>query len=363
MQVREKYQLSLYQDLGPLDGMDQIHLKRHSITGIICVEKHIPSDLSPIYTYLKEHPGPYIPAIYECIAAGDQLLIIEEYIQGRTLEARIQEQLISESETVRIMMELCEALQTLHNATPPIICRDLKAENIMIDQNGNVKIIDFNIARTYQDGKKRDTKLMGTAEYAAPEQFGFFQTDNRTDIYALGILANYMVTGKFPVEQMISGALSDIVKKCTCLDPKERYQSVEELMSDLQAHFPALPQTSEKTPVTHSFVPPGFRSHTPWKMILSVIGYLLITDIAFSVEMTSNGRPVTGTLLRLEQGVIWISQLILVGLIFNYRGFRHRFPLVRSDRPGVRILGYIIAEFLLLFLAAAICAVFDLSPL
>lgn len=361
MQTEEKYRLSLYQDLGMLDGKKHIRIVRNTLDGTICVKKIIPATMQYIYEYLKCRSNPYIPEIYECIIVEDTLIVVEEYIQGRTLEDITRDSHIGEAEAVRIMLELCRALQMLHNARSPIICRDLKAENVMIDNKGCVKIIDFSIARTYQSGKRRDTALMGTAEYAAPEQFGFFQTDNRTDIYSLGVLINYIMTGKFPVEQIVQGRMSEIVRKCTCLDPKERYQSVEEVTKAVEIKYPEYCVNAQNESSIHkSFVPPGFRSKTLWKMLVATVGYLLITYVCFTMEMNDGNLAITGIQLRFEQFALWISQLVFIGLVFDYRGWKKLIPLHQNQSTVVRIVGVAATYIMLVVAAASICVIAEM---
>lgn len=91
----------------------------------------------------------------------------------------------------------------------------------MLTADHRIKLIDFDIARQYQPGKHRGTVLMGTEGYAAPEQFGFSQTDARTDIYGLGVLFNYLLTGKFPVEEKAAGRMGEIISRCTAMNPEE----------------------------------------------------------------------------------------------------------------------------------------------
>lgn len=360
MRMEEEYRLSQYQDLGVLDGRSQIRLKRHQIYGHICVEKRVPVAMECIYQFMQQHHTPYIPRIYECIVDGDMLIIIEEYIEGRNLEEITREQLIHELEAVRILLQLCNALKSFHHAEPVIICRDLKAENVMIDQSGNVKIVDFNIARTYQNGKNRDTRLLGTAEYAAPEQYGYFQTDNRTDIYALGVLFNYIMLRKFPVEQMSTGRSAEIIKKCTYLDPKERYQSVEELEHDLIVAYPQYNTSHEKRKedtMTRSFLPPGFRTKTLWKMFVAILGYLLIAYFCFTMEAKDEGVPITGVRLRIEQSLLWVSQMGFVFFACNYRGWKDNFSLINNKNLMIKIVMHIVAYVTFLLWAAIVAVI------
>ena len=119
---------------------------------------------------------------------------------------------------------LCEALMEIHRFA---IHRDIKPENIIMDRLGNVVLIDFSIARLFSEEKDGDTSLKGTKSYAPPEQFGFHQTDARTDIYALGITLNELAAGKLPEEKNCRGALGKFIRRATELDPKRRYSSAK----------------------------------------------------------------------------------------------------------------------------------------
>lgn len=360
MDIEQEYRLQMYQDLGPLGMQEEIRLKRNKIYGNICVEKRVSSELKHIYDFLKENNTRGVPQIQECILEEDSLIIIEEYVAGRTLEAIVREAPLGEEEVVRIILQLCDILDVLHNATPSIICRDIKAENIMIDLEGCVWLVDFNIARTFQEGKKRDTVILGTAEYAAPEQFGFFQTDNRTDIYALGVLINYMMTRKFPVEEMVKGRLFQIVQKCTYLEPGKRYQDIEKVKEELFQLYPSYRKQKERNTDKKSFVPPGFRSNTFWKKIVAVIGYLFCVWFSFSMEIKSENVVLSGWLLRVEQGIIFVSQMLFVGVVCNYRGWRDQIPLFNKKSRYVRIVLYFLTELVLLFAAAIACGICDI---
>ena len=129
----------------------------------------------------------------------------------------------------------CRILAQLHRAEPPIIHRDIKPGNIILTEDGTVKLLDMNAARQLSEGKEADTRLLGTAGYAAPEQYGFAQSDARTDIYAAGVLMNVLRTGCLPQEKLAGGSLRRIVRKCTHIDPNRRYASAGELLAALGA--------------------------------------------------------------------------------------------------------------------------------
>ena len=111
--------------------------------------------------------------------------------------------------------------------------RDIKPENIMITNNGTVKLIDFNASRIYDKNKSSDTISLGTIGYASPEQLGINQSDARTDIYALGVLMNVMLTGKPPEIKLYNGKLKKVIVKCTQTIPDNRYKNVKELKRNL----------------------------------------------------------------------------------------------------------------------------------
>ena len=174
-----------------------------------------------------------IPKIYLCIEDGEELTVIEEYIHGETLyEYQKKNGLFNEREAVEIICRLCDILSQLHSFDPPIIHRDIKPMNVMISNDEVVKLIDFDAARENVVGEVEDTYLMGIKEFAAPEQYGFGQSDARTDIYALGIMLNVMLTGEVPKNRIYgndSKTLTKIIKKCIMLEPDKRYKNVNEL--------------------------------------------------------------------------------------------------------------------------------------
>ena len=363
MNNKEQYLLQTYHDLGPLDSREDIRLKRNVLYGNICVQKYVSQSQKSVYLFLKDNHVPCVPKIHECIREGEQLVIIEEYIQGRTLEETLHEKTLTMWEIANILLNLCDCLEVLHNARPQIICRDIKAENIVTDQDGGVWLVDFNIARSYQSGKNRDTELLGTAEYAAPEQFGFFQTDNRTDIFSMGVLLNYMTVGKFPVEQIASGAFEDIIRKCIQLEPAKRYQSVEELRNELMEII-RQNQAGEKNGFDRF---DGTEKNAAAKRgsklkgkIGAAIACAFFAWLCYDMEMTSESVKLTEWMVRVEQTIVFLSQLALVAIISDFRGMRKKMPLVSHKNKIVRIIGYVAAEAILIVLAGILCGIFEM---
>ena len=224
----------------------------------------------------------------------------------------------------------------------------------MLTLEGHVKFIDFDIARVVTPGKTRDTVVMGTEGFAAPEQYGHRQTDGRSDIYALGVLLNYIILHKLPVEEMISGNLRKIVQKCTALNPDERYQTVEQLETALKKYYlPGKKLHSGAAKTWKKFLPPGFRSGSIWKMAAALLGYFFLIDLSLSLDIEENDIILTGIQTFPQRAAFFISQLVEIAFIFNYLGCRENTPILSSPIPTTRALGYIALELILMTVVIA----------
>ncbi len=174
-----------------------------------------------LYTKLQHLNNPYIPKIYVIQENENILTLIEEYIEGETLENKV----FSSKETKNILHQLCLCLKPIHKMN--IIHRDIKPENI-IYHNNKVTLLDFGIARIQDSTKSKDTQILGSIGYAAPEQFGFEQSNPQTDIYALGKLYNILLNGTLDNQEGISKTSQLVIKKACQLDYKNRYKNVSE---------------------------------------------------------------------------------------------------------------------------------------
>jgi serine/threonine-protein kinase len=190
-----------------------------------------------------------LPSIIDVIEVEDTFLIVMDYIEGNPLSVALRDHGAQEQDdVVKWAKQLCGVYGYLHSRTPPIIYRDMKPGNIMLQPDGNVKLIDFGTAREFKVGRVDDTVALGTQGYAAPEQYGVHQTDARTDIYNLGATMYHLLTGHNPCEPpyvmypicswnpALSSGLEAVVRKCTQRDPSKRYQNAAELLYDLE-HF------------------------------------------------------------------------------------------------------------------------------
>lgn len=162
--------------------------------------------------------------------------LIREFFDGVTLESLVEnEKILPDCEIINIGLQICDVLSYLHNHCPPIIHRDIKPQNIILKPGGGIGLIDFDTARRYDANSTRDTVFLGTMQTAAPEQFGYSQTNQHTDIYALGILLIYMATGSYDKSglESMSPLLRKIAGKCTEFSPKDRFQTVAALKKSL----------------------------------------------------------------------------------------------------------------------------------
>ena len=184
-----------------------------------------------VYKFLNNISFPNLPTIYEVLKTDDKVLVLEEYINGITVADVLLDGLYDEKGVKHIIKEVCNALSVIHYYG--IVHRDIKPENIMITNDGKVKLIDFDASRFFKNGQSKDTEIIGTTGYAAPEQFGLAQSDERTDIFAVGVLMNVMLTGEHPSKKLYKGGLTKIIEKCIQLDPQKRYRNTEDLKKSL----------------------------------------------------------------------------------------------------------------------------------
>ena len=154
--------------------------------------------------------------------------VVRAYVPGQSLDKLAPQLPLTSQQAIAIAIQLCDILTYLHDQTPPVIHRDIKPQNIILDERGKVTLIDFGISRLYNAAAREDTSYLGTRHYAAPEQYGFSQTDGRTDIFALGVVLCWLLTGRVDIELALPAMpsrLATIAAKCTAFAPNDRYQT------------------------------------------------------------------------------------------------------------------------------------------
>lgn len=208
----------------------QIKVLRHRALGQKLFYRRFVGD-DCAYRALLSLAHPNLPRVYQVSRSGAEVVVLEEFVEGMTVFDVLETGCYTEDGVRTVAAALCDALSCLHERG--IIHRDIKPENVMIAQTAAVKLLDFDAARIYKPYRSGDTRVMGTAGYAAPEQLGVAQTDPRTDIYSLGILMNVMLTGEHPARRIYRGKLSRVIEQCIATDPQKRFQSAAQLKSAL----------------------------------------------------------------------------------------------------------------------------------
>ena len=197
---------------------------------------------------LRRASIPNVPQFYEILDDQDRTVIIREYIEGSTLYDEIKKNgTLTLARSRAVILKICDTLAALHALKPhPVIYRDLKPENVIVLPDGDIRLIDFGIARYHRQEATRDTVIAGTRGYTAPEVMAGLQSDERSNVYSAGLLFYEMLTGKNitgppyqvrPVaeaDRWLPGWLDPVIKKATAIDPTDRYASVTEFAARLE---------------------------------------------------------------------------------------------------------------------------------
>ncbi len=189
------------------------------MNGVQYLKRVFDADKRELYKSLKKINHPNIPQIYY-IGFDESTTIIEEYVSGTSLSTLLAcNKKFSSKQIYTIVKQVLSALEVLHNSK--IIHRDVKPDNILIDESNHLWLIDYDIARIHRDEKRKDTETLGTFGYAPIEQYGMLPTDYKTDIYAFGVTLKALLDSSNNIM-----ALRKISSRCTKLDPEQRYQKV-----------------------------------------------------------------------------------------------------------------------------------------
>src|SRR5690348_1063604 len=214
---------------------------------------------------------PNLPRVYESFSEQARHYLVMEFIEGQTLEQRQQAAgggALPEGDVLGWARQVSAVLTYLHGQRPPIIFRDLKPANIMLAADGQIKLIDFGIARAFAPGRAHDTQVLGTPGFAPPEQYGKAQTDARADVYAFGCTLYQLLTGYDPAttpfnlppmssrNPKVSPAVQRAVERATKLDRDARYLTVEAFARELLVAAPPAPKPAPKVTLPHPAVHP-----------------------------------------------------------------------------------------------------------
>lgn len=356
MDYVERLAISYYNTIATINSAHKVYLVQHQESQKIYIKKILDVYNLHIYEYLQSHRITGIPKLYNVYEENEQLIIIEEFISGTSLLEIINTQALSIDLIIRFMCELCDILGRLHSLNPPIIHRDIKPSNIIITPYNHVVLIDFNAAKYLTNKNNSDTILLGTKGYAAPEQYGFGSSTPQTDIYALGILLNEL-SSALPAS---TNLFDSIINKCTQINPSDRIENVHKLKTEiekLKEHHITKPQFT-KPATWRDFVPPGFRTKTPWKILTASVIYSFIFWLCLSLEVEN----VTTFQLWIERIISLLIMLFIIFCCFNYCNIQRFMPLCTNNHRIIRYLGILLLNvtvtFLLLIVMTILVTVF-----
>lgn len=237
----------------------------------LLIRKYIPDELANKRAWheLQGIRSPLLPQVRDLYQLPNSFVAVTSYVEGATL-AELIESLgtLSVRDASSYVMDLCDAALVLHEHG--IVHRDITPNNVVVAQ-GHARLIDLGNARAYVEGAKHDTTRMGTFGFAAPEQFGFAQTDARSDVYALGSMLGYLLTGVQPSDEGFEQALADesrvpfvlrvVIDRARAFEPSARYRDVDELAVAMQAAIGRSAVVDRSSREQHAKTNQSFREH------------------------------------------------------------------------------------------------------
>ncbi|MBC1392861.1 serine/threonine protein kinase [Listeria innocua] len=371
-----------YKELDNLNNKENpAVLTRNTATGELLVRKIIPISFAPVLEELKKLSSNYLPKIEVMIPNGSELIVYEEYINGKNLADLMKVNVpFDADEVTRLMLMLSDALTELH--TNAIIHRDIKPSNIMISSDGVLKLIDFDASRVFEVGKNQDTVNLGTIGYAAPEQYGYSQTDARSDIYSIGVLMLELLRGKNNLpDKETATSLEKIAMQAASFDPEQRFQTIQEFRTAIKndslgptfvseltdlSDFATIEDSAEEInwatqtdEYEKDFIPwykqiPGFRTGHTWKMVVAVLGYIFMVFGLFT-------PPTEGVKMNNIENFFANFFLIFPAFIIftNLCGIWSILPLLKSSSKGTRKAGIVVYIFVCIIIYGIYTEIFS----
>ncbi len=386
------YIKNTYTIMSDISPKNYAKLARNNIDGKLYVLKYLKVYDIAVYESLKKCKIEGISGIYEVMASPGGLYIVEEYIEGENIDKRLDRARNSgvnaDALLKDLIMQLLGTLQELHNLRPPIIHRDIKPDNIMVNKYGRIKLIDFNISRGFTGNAERDTFAMGTSSFAAPEQYGFLESDPRTDIYGVGATTKYLME-KYGIS---SPDLNAFVDKATAFDPDNRFENAGEALYFLSNYYQLITafggeaksgqveyldessrrrvkkndsgaagylNFSDSTAGTGGggsgwkrFLPPGYRSGNTGHIVLGSFGYLMmLAFVRYSVIALSSQPAERKGQFILAIIIYVVSFLSIVFFSCDYLGVQRLFGLQNKEgkekRKGIIMVDALIIGIIL----------------
>lgn len=338
--------LEKYTIVQTIDDSHKVYLVKSVQDNCFYVKKVLDYYDKNVYSWLSSHKINGIPFIKEINEIDNKLIVIEEYVSGRSLESILSSKgKLNENEVKQIITAVCNILKRITDEIP-LVHRDIKPSNIIIKDNGELFLIDFNTAKIIYESKSRDTVLLGTEGYAAPEQYGFAASNIQTDIYAIGVMMNELLTGSIDLNSDYSGDLKPIIQKCTMMDPKTRYTDYQSLIKQLK----------QKTIIFNKkFVPVGFRRGNALSICLSIVWYLMIIFISSGLEVEGS----YGINLLIDRIGFALSLIAVTLFSGNYLNCQKLINIQKINNKFLRIVVIILADFVIFFIILIITVILD----
>lgn len=385
-------------------------LDRTCAPGQRCVLKRIRGDagLGGAYAALQQaqqagHRLGHLPRVLGRWRGSDGWqCVLLEYVDGQTLADYVGERTASLELAARVFPALCDAVIELHEGLPhPLVHRDLKPSNVIVDPRcGRVVIIDLGIAREHHEGVQTDTAHFGTRGYAPPDQFGFGQTDTRTDVYALGMLLRFCLTGREPAQagqgvdattpphaqaacghRRSEAAVGRVIERACAFDPAARYQSVRELrgafvraigpglarMASAEGLVEARPESPEGAdrPRGAGGVPTWLGRAWNVLLVLAMLFMLLaVTESTFGDIPALEGYPTWFRAISYF-GLVYLNLCSLACLALDKRRLARRLPFLdpRAARARHRAMLVVLGVTVLTFLLGSMVAMTQMGML
>ena len=308
------------------------------VNGDTVVLKQILPEEKQIYLKLLNARNECIAAIYGFVDYEGKTYVAREYVEGISVaDFREKYGRPSDKTIISIGEDICKGLSLVHSLG--IVHRDINPDNVLIDNAGRAKIIDFGISRFTKENAPKDTQILGTVGYAAPEQFGFHQTSAKADIYSVGVLVNYLCEGCLPNEKLTGGRFKSTVLKCTRMDDNKRFNNVDEVAYALRHRG--------KSRMIISLIP-GLRSDKQGFKTGAAIYYvsmLFVAVLAFFKE----SNYVSG--IRESLSIVF-NFLVPAGTIFDFGYFMTKFSEKHNFGKGFAIFLRVITTVISIYIAS-----------
>ena len=337
MKQMEKYHTLKYLK----DAQDKkIALVFDEMKNALFIKRIVSLEHYALYMRLLELELSNTPKIYDLYEENDRLCVIEEYINLPVLNAYLDAHSFTYDDIEKIFKGLFEPLSKLHQNH--IIHRDIKPENIFYDGD-QVILFDFDIARIFSNTLDHDTHLLGSPGYAAPEQYGFGESSDKTDIYGLGMLIKYLINHKNYQRSTEDERLNLVIAKATQIDPDKRYRDINTFKGALIKPRPK-PKKVQKEK-SHPFALPGFRGKESAPKLMALIGYIMMIYVLLSSTFPDDTSKILIIYKKIQNLLIGFFVVLFFG---NYLNIKNRCPFHDSPNSYVRLFGQILV-FLILF--------------